>query len=303
MFMKIYKKLIRVLFILLLPALASFKSNAQPAAAVTLQVFYDQLSPFGTWLHDPVNGYVWVPKVEKGFRPYFTNGSWKMTEYGTVWISSYAWGWAPFHYGRWVFDSLYGWVWIPGLEWGPAWVVWRTNADYYGWTPLTPGFNTNNSFSPDYTVPADWWVFVPSRYLLSPAFHKHVKSGAQNNIAMMKTAHIIKNTYTANNTNYISGPRAQEYARASGQHVDVYMIKNAAKPGKAAVSQNEITLYKPAVKKWESGKEPIPAKSVHAAHTIGKLAALGSAGEITQHQAQAKKKTKSQPKPLKKQAK
>lgn len=295
-------KIISVLLMQLL-FLASFKSNAQPAEAVTFQVFYDQLSPFGTWLKDPVNGYVWVPKVEKGFRPYYTNGSWKMTEYGSMWVSSYTWGWAPFHYGRWVFDSLYGWVWIPGLEWGPAWVVWRTNAEYYGWTPLTPGFNTNTSFSPDYYVPADWWVFVPSRYLLNSAFQKYVKSGAQNNIAMMKTAHVIKNTYTANNANYISGPRAQEYARASGQHVDIYMIKNAAKPGKTIVSQNEITLYKPAVKKWEGGKEPIPAKSVHAEHTIGKLAALGSAGEIVQHQAQAKKKTKSQPKPLKKRTK
>src|ERR1041384_7135238 len=104
-------KIISVLIVQLL-MLISFNSIAQPAAPVTFRVFFYQLSPFGKWIKDPVNGYVWIPKVEKGFRPYFSNGSWRLTEYGSVWVSSYEWGWAPFHYGRWVYDSLYGWVWI-----------------------------------------------------------------------------------------------------------------------------------------------------------------------------------------------
>lgn len=298
--MKICEKLLQVTLILLLLEAVTFRINAQPAETISYQVFYDDLSPFGTWLKDPVNGYVWIPKVEKGFRPYFTNGSWMLTEYGSMWVSSYPWGWATFHYGRWIFDSLYGWVWIPGLDWGPAWVVWRSNGENYGWTPLIPGFNTNASFSPDYKVPADWWVFVPKRYLLSPSLQKYAKSGAQYNLTMLKSTSVIKNTSTLNNKNYISGPRAQEYAKAANQQVTVYIIKNADKPGKAIVSINEITLYKPAVKKWESGNEPMPAKSVNAEHTIGKAAALGSAGSITQPKTQAKKKTKSLPKSAKK---
>ncbi len=290
--MKKYKKSIRVMLILLLLTVASCGVNAQPGETVTYQVFYDQLSPFGKWLKDPVNGYVWVPKIEKGFRPYFTNGSWMMTEYGSVWVSSYEWGWAPFHYGRWIYDSLYGWVWLPGLDWGPAWVVWRSNGEYYGWTPLTPGFSATTAFSPDYKVPADWWAFVPSRYLLSRTFQKYVKGGAQYNITMLNTTSVIKNRYTADNKNYISGPRAQEYAKASNQHVEVYSIKNTTKPGKAIVGKEEITLYMPAVKKWESGKEPMPEKSVTAEHTIGKLAALGNQASAVQHKAPIKKKTK-----------
>lgn len=289
---KAFGKLIHAAMLILLLVPAAYKTNARAAETVTYEVFYDNLSPFGKWLKDDINGYVWVPKVEIGFRPYFTNGSWKMTEYGSTWVSLYTWGWAPFHYGRWIFDSLYGWVWIPGLDWGPAWVVWRSDGEYYSWTPLTPGFSISQSFSPDYLVPADWWVFIPKRYLLNTAFQKYAKSSAKNNVTMLKSTRVINNTYTANSKNYICGPRAQEYAKSTGQQVTVHTIKNAAKPGKAIVGKEEITLYIPVVKKWESGQEPIPAKWVRAEHAIGKLAALGDGGTIPQPKAPAKKKKK-----------
>ena len=85
---------------------------------VSLQIFYDNLSPYGQWAHDPDYGYVWIPKVHKGFSPYGSDGHWIFTDQGWAWVSDYSWGWAPFHYGRWGYDPYHGWMWIPNTDWG-----------------------------------------------------------------------------------------------------------------------------------------------------------------------------------------
>ena len=112
------------------------QTKAQFSASISFGVFYDELEPYGQWIDDPQYGYVWVPDVGPGFRPYYTGGHWVMTRYGSMWVSDYDWGWAPFHYGRWVYSPYYGWSWIPDYDWGPAWVSWRSGGCYYGWAPL-----------------------------------------------------------------------------------------------------------------------------------------------------------------------
>src|SRR5215471_3494907 len=92
---------------------------------VNLQVFFDQLSPFGTWINNPRFGFVWIPRqVPRGFRPYATSGHWVFTPDGWAWVSNFSWGWATFHYGNWTYDNRFGWMWIPGSIWAPAWVTW-----------------------------------------------------------------------------------------------------------------------------------------------------------------------------------
>src|SRR5690606_6548426 len=135
------------------------ESTAQ--ARVSLQVFYDELQPYGTWMDYGTHGYVWVPRVEPGFMPYATNGHWVYTEYGNTWVSNYSWGWAPFHYGRWLYDDFYGWIWVPDTEWGPAWVAWRSGGGYYGWAPLMPGISIHLSFNHYDRIPHRYWSFVP----------------------------------------------------------------------------------------------------------------------------------------------
>src|SRR5690554_3194351 len=109
---------------------------------VSMETFYEELSPYGVWIEDPQYGRVWRPDVDQDeFRPYYTNGHWEMTKYGNTWVSDYDWGWAPFHYGRWHHSSRRGWVWVPDVHWGPAWVSWRSGGGYYGWAPLGPGIN------------------------------------------------------------------------------------------------------------------------------------------------------------------
>src|SRR6185436_5592567 len=96
-----------------------------------VDVFYDQLDPYGSWYDDRTYGWVFVPN-QPGYTPY-SNGYWKNTEYGFTWVSGDPFGWATDHYGRWVWVNR--WAWVPDTTWGPAWVQWREGNGYVGWAP------------------------------------------------------------------------------------------------------------------------------------------------------------------------
>lgn len=108
---------------------------------VTVDHFYDSLSPYGTWVDIEGYGRCWRPTVvasDPGWRPYVHGGRWVWTDSGWYWYSDYSWGWAPFHYGRWFSHPGWGWCWMPGSVWGPAWVSWSYTDAYCGWAPLPP---------------------------------------------------------------------------------------------------------------------------------------------------------------------
>src|ERR1035437_7050006 len=126
---------------------------------ISFNTFYDELSPYGSWIDYPSYGRVWVCN-EPGFSPYHSGGNWPYTSYGWTWVSDYNWGWAPFHYGRWASDPMYGWFWVPGYEWAPAWVGWRSGNGYYGWAPLSPGLNISIGASYN-SIPSEHWSFLP----------------------------------------------------------------------------------------------------------------------------------------------
>jgi hypothetical protein len=79
------KKLFIILLVFLTTGLISVTplyTKAQQVS-VSFQVFYDQLSPYGTWVNYQRYGYVWVPTaVPGGFRPYATGGHWVYTDDG-----------------------------------------------------------------------------------------------------------------------------------------------------------------------------------------------------------------------------
>jgi hypothetical protein len=105
---------------------------------VSLNFFYDNLSPYGSWIDVAGYGYCFQPSVavdNADWRPY-ADGYWAYTNVGWTWVSYEDFGWATYHYGRWTDLADYGWVWVPGYEWGPAWVSWRTGGDYVGWAPF-----------------------------------------------------------------------------------------------------------------------------------------------------------------------
>ena len=133
---------------------------------VTLETFYDALTPYGQWVNYPDLGYVFIPSVAPGFIPYTTNGHWEYNEqFGWSWESAYPWGWACFHYGRWNYDWQYGWIWVPDTNWGPAWVAWRNCGNYYGWAPLPWGATVNMGFAGQYSIQPEHWCFVSREHI------------------------------------------------------------------------------------------------------------------------------------------
>ncbi|RZK50714.1 MAG: hypothetical protein EOO99_00645 [Pedobacter sp.] len=211
---------------------------------ISLQTFYDELAPYGVWINDPQYGYVWRPDVDQNeFRPYYTNGRWAMTEYGNTWVSNYDWGWAPFHYGRWVYNRYNQWLWIPDTVWGPAWVSWRSGGGYYGWAPLGPSISIGINIGRNgYRIPDMCWNFLPYNNLYYSSYPRYI--GSRNRIYIQNTV-IINNTYVRNNRTYYTGPRAEEYRRATNQQVTVYNINRSTRPGGSRIENNTVNVYTP----------------------------------------------------------
>lgn len=212
-------------FLLLLPIFMSllmpFNAKAQ-YEDVSLETFYEELSPYGEWIYDQKYGYVWRPDVDQDeFRPYYSNGYWEMTKYGNTWVSNYDWGWAPFHYGRWIHHNRRGWLWVPDTKWGPAWVSWRSGAGYYGWAPLGPGINININIG--WRVPDFYWVFVPQSSIYYSRFPRYDR---YRNLSIYKRTVIINNTYVINNNSYYAGPRIEEIRRVTRRPVTINEVRN-----------------------------------------------------------------------------
>ena len=181
----------------------------QEPAPVSVNYFYENLSPYGSWVEVEDYGRCWQPTVviqQPGWRPYCDRGHWRYTSRGWYWESDYSWG-ATFHYGRWFHHARRGWCWLPDTNWGPAWVSWRDSSDYCGWAPLPPtacyrpgvGFtyrNENVSVSFGFGLSADCYTFVP---------RNHFGNGRPQNHAVPQNhnTQIINNTTVVNN--YVTG--------------------------------------------------------------------------------------------------
>jgi len=236
------------------------KASAQ-GASVSFQVFYDELSPYGTWVDNADYGYVWVPNVASGFTPYSTNGYWVMTDEGWTWVSNYSWGWAPFHYGRWYTDPTYGPIWVPDNEWGPGWVTWRRSGDYYGWAPIGPGVSISMAYSSGYDVPSNQWTFVRDRDFGRRDINNYYVNHS-NNATIIHNSIVINNTHIdrARNVTYNTGPERAEVEKHAGRKFTPIAIKESSKPGQN-LGTNQLQIYRPQVKKnISNGQKPTPSK-------------------------------------------
>lgn len=226
------------------------------------QIFYDDLSPYGTWVEYPRYGYVWMPdQVEPGFTPYATAGRWIFTDDGWTWVSDYSWGWAPFHYGRWDYDGRLGWFWVPDYEWAPAWVVWRSAPGYYGWTPLRPGVSISVAMGRDYRDGDDRWVFVRDVDMMYPDIG-HRFLDRRNTMMIINNSTVIVNTRKDDrrNATYIAGPDRDEFQRATRTRIDPVIIRENDRPGHH-LNQGELQLYRPRIEaRSRTGRTPVPQK-------------------------------------------
>lgn len=233
---------------------------------VSLQTFYDELSPYGTWINDPEYGYVWRPDVDQGeFRPYYTNGRWVMTEYGNTWVSNYDWGWAPFHYGRWTYNRYNRWIWIPDTVWGPAWVSWRSGGGYYGWAPLTPGFGVSVNIG----IADFYWNFIPTAHIYYTSFPRYYSG--RNRVYVQNTV-IINNTYIHNNRTYYTGPRVDDIRRATRQNVTVYNVSRVTnRTGGNSIVNNTVNIYAPRPNRGSDNAKAAPRQAVQGSITRDRI--------------------------------
>jgi hypothetical protein len=237
----------------------SYQPEPAPVVEVSYQSFYDQLSPYGTWINYPGYGYVWMPNAGPDFRPYSSNGNWVYTDAGWTWASNYNWGWAPFHYGRWFYENGYGWLWLPGNEWAPAWVSWRGNGDYYGWAPLGPRISVDVALN-SYNPPVNYWNFVPSRYMGNPGWHNYYVNESRNVTIINQTT--VINNYSGTDRsryNYAPGPDPNEVRRVSGNNFHPVQIREANTPGEQ-ISGSQYVIYHPRVNATPAARGDAPGR-------------------------------------------
>lgn len=156
----------------------TFKSESKPIIyGGDYGFFYSNLAPYGAWIQLDYNTVVWSPRIyERNWAPY-TDGRWVWTPDGWYWDSYEPFGYITYHYGRWYYDDYYGWLWVPDYQWAPAWVEWRYDNAYIGWSPLPPyaafSINIGIHFTSAYHSPYTHWHFVNYNYFCDPYVSKY----------------------------------------------------------------------------------------------------------------------------------
>lgn len=221
---------------------AAGPARAQARFDVSLTVFHDGLSRYGTWVASARFGQVWYPRHEHLWRPY-RDGYWAYTDVGWTWVSDEPWAWATYHYGRWAFDDEYGWIWVPDTVWGPAWVAWRYNADYVGWAPLPPGVAVSASFDPPIDPYA--FVFVRTRYLCDPHLVSYVEPQARNAMYVRLTSNATR--FSVSGGVYFNrGVDVNLVGHAIGRPVPHLTVQATAVEGPTRIASGHVAIYRPA---------------------------------------------------------
>lgn len=267
----------KIIFFLLLSmvvvmsAEAHKHKNKNTHITISIQNFYDELSPYGDWIYSHDYGYVWRPYFDnsEAFRPYSSGGHWVYTSYGWTWVSDYSWGWATFHYGRWDFDNYLGWLWIPGYEWAPAWVTWGEYDNYWGWAPMGPNiYVQTNWYAPD-----PWWTFVPRTHFCSHNWNHYIYNRP------VHVTHIthITNVYVDNNNSHNSrnswynGPRVSDVERYSRERVRTVEVVENQRADNTGIRNDRLNIYRPEVKSDRGESRPSEYRNVEQARTGRKI--------------------------------
>lgn len=229
---------------------------ARAEMRVAVSFFYDELEPYGAWVHHPRYGWVWYPRHRPvGWSPY-TYGRWVWTaEYGWYWDSEEEWGWATYHYGRWAYTDAYGWVWVPDDEWGPAWVEWRTGGGYVGWCAMPPEVAWRSGTfvyaQVDMTSPRyrPCWVFVAEASFTEPDPWRY-RAPPKRNRAMLK-ASVRTTNYSAVNARIVNrSVDVRKISAAANVHirpVEVVTYDTDVRARAKANRSGRIAVYRPRI--------------------------------------------------------
>jgi hypothetical protein len=238
---------------------------APPEKNLNMSYFYEAMNPYGIWRS--VDGvWCWQPNatvIDYSWAPYCNHGHWVYTDWGWAWVSDYSWGWAAFHYGRWFHHPQHGWLWYPGTEWGPAWVSWRTSADYFGWAPLPPnarfvrhqGFYFGAKLAEgdfEFGLTATDYYFVHARHFCDPNPWEHVEPAVHVN-RLYKSTVVVKNNYIVVKDRIVNqGPQVSVVAKITNKNIKPIAIQSDnIRPGQPVhagfVRQDRLVVYKPAI--------------------------------------------------------
>ncbi|MDQ3115866.1 MAG: hypothetical protein M3Q86_04525 [Verrucomicrobiota bacterium] len=261
---------------LLLP----FAPKAQADTEVSLNLFYDNLSPHGSWIEVADYGYAFQPSVavsNSDWRPY-SDGYWAYTDLGWTWVSYEDFGWATYHYGRWANLDSFGWVWVPGYEWGPAWVSWRTGGDYVGWAPLPPqrgevvyeGTAITNRVDIQFGIGPLYYNFVDIRYIGEPVLRGRILPATRNVTIINNTVNVTNITYN-NSVVHNYGPdynRLNQYSTRPVQRLTIQRetavgasLTQGRKGNFNRVSGNQLTVVAPRIQKSQERVVPKQVKT------------------------------------------
>jgi hypothetical protein len=222
--------------------------TAPPVEPVTVNYFYSNLSPYGTWVELEGYGRCWRPTVvvyDSSWSPYCDRGRWVYTDCGWYWDSDYSWG-VTFHYGRWFRHDRFGWCWYPDTVWAPSWVVWRSSDTHCGWAPLPPfaefrpgyGFyyrGASVAVGFDFGLRADCFVFLSVNRMCER--HPRYYRESHEHVTRIYNQTTIINNYNVNSTsrtvvnNGIPVERVRTAASQPIRQVAVAELPNATRQG------------------------------------------------------------------------
>lgn len=250
----------------------------EPATPVNYNVFYNSLSPYGSWVEVSDYGWCWQPTVTTinvGWRPYCDNGRWVWSSSGWYWHSYYSWGWAPFHYGRWCNVPARGWCWVPGTTWGPSWVSWRHCDDHFGWAPLPPacgwatgigltyhGAGVSVGFS--FGLGANDYCFVPRHRFYDPHCYRFRAPGHELT-GLYHRSSVVNNYVVGNNNTVIinNGVGREVIQKHTRDEIRPVALADARQPGRPTViggrlgaRSERLEVYRPALMANASATRP-----------------------------------------------
>jgi hypothetical protein len=240
---------------------SGYQTQAPPPAGSDIgspDVFYEQLSPYGTWAYVAPYGRVWIPAVGYGWRPYYY-GRWVLTDWGWTFASDDPWGWAAYHYGRWNWAVGFGWYWIPGTVWGPAWVSWRYGGGFVTWCPLGP---PGVYFG--YRHPA--WVAVQEQHFTRPI--TSVAVPLQRTSGIVNQARPLTGPHATVARTGAFGPPVASVARATGQQIRPVAAANVVRPRAGTQSAPRTGMQSP-VQPRARGVEGAPPRGTAGGGRMG----------------------------------
>ncbi len=264
----------KALHCLLLTALlfGALVPSAVAQQSVSMDFFYDNLDPYGTWREVGNYGYCWQPQnVDQDWRPY-SDGRWVYTDAGWTWDSDEPFGWAVYHYGRWANVDRYGWIWVPGTEWGPGWVSWRHSPRYVGWAPLPPeafflhsiGFSmwVDNYFD----IGPGNYRFIENRDFGARRLNTVFIDQSQNYQIIHQTTNITHITYV-NNIIHNGGPGFDQLSQQSRMPIQRYKLerrhdfegdprRQSAENLRSRVQGGSLSMLAPAVSDHSNAPPP-----------------------------------------------